>query len=56
VIEERKDVLHQAWKLAKSPQLTTGKTDQDQPNLVPLLSSMAQEILIQFYPEAALWL
>jgi hypothetical protein len=55
-IEERKDDLRHAWKLAQSPQLTTGKTDRAHAYLVRLLSTMAQEILLQFYPEAEPWL
>ena len=55
-IEQRKDDLHRAWKLAQSSQLTNGKTDQTQANLVCLLSNMAQEIFLQFYPEAEPWL
>jgi hypothetical protein len=53
---QRKDDLRHAWKLAQSSQLTTGKTDQAQVNLIHLLSIMAQEIFLQFYPEAEPWL
>lgn len=56
VIEQRKDELHHAWKLAQFPQLTTEKTDHVQNHLVHLLSIMAKEILLQFYPEAKPWL
>ena len=56
VIEQRKGDLHHAWKLAQSSTLTTEKTDQAQSTLVSLLSDMANEILLQFYPEAEGWL
>ena len=56
VMEERKDDLRPTWKLAQSSHLTTGKTDQALDDLVRLLSIMAQEILLQFYPEAEPWL
>jgi len=56
IIEERKDNLHHVWKLAQCPQPTAGKTDHAPAHLVLLLSTMAQEILLQFYPEAEPWL
>jgi hypothetical protein len=56
VIERRKSDLHHMWNLHQSPHLTTEKKDQAQANLVLLLSGMAQEILVQFYPEAESWL
>lgn len=56
VIERRKEDLHQAWKLVQSPLLTPEKTHLARANLITLLSSMAQEILLQFYPEAESWL
>ena len=56
VLEQRKDDLHQVWKLTQSPHPATGITDHIQANLVPLLSRMSQEIFGQFYPEAKTWL
>lgn len=56
VIEQRKDDLHQAWNLVQYLPPSTLYTQRGHANLVQLLSSMSQDILLEFYPEAKQWL
>ncbi|MBA3613315.1 MAG: hypothetical protein H0W49_10495, partial [Nitrospirales bacterium] len=55
IIQQKKKDLNQAWILAKVPP-SHKNPDEAEAFLVPILTTMAQHILLKFYPEAKSWL
>ena len=55
ILAQHTSTLHQAWILARAP-LRDNQPDEAETFLIPILSTMAQQILLKFYPEAKEWL
>jgi len=55
ILADHVSELHQAWILVKGHR-SEKASEEAETFLVPILSSMAQQILLKFYPEAKAWL